>query len=698
MIRALAVLLLLLAPALLPATSLGSAAEPLRVGVPRQGDHFAYVENGRTTTLVWNGTLAFWDEWGRPMRLDMLEIHDDQAPVRVGYRGGEPVPRIWEAYGGRASGGGGSTGDAFLWGDNTTTMKAETGGIWYAPSTPAGRACLERAGWQGMALDAIARADAGALCPAFEGEAIRENGTEIVRGYAATRFELLRAGDPAGAVWLAPGLPYALAWSDCRASPLGGDPCGDAGNATVRLVGFEAGQDPLLPAQAPLAPGTVDPSDFVEPAQPAPDHGFSPFPAEAALAAIANDTSLTQHRDFMASHPDAPIVWATHAHDPHKNDSTAESWTFVWASREGGSSSVTSTQDGSCTVPDLPPPATLPRSAMMCKPAQREGQASVPPGTVPRQPPARSLSFAAAVRRFQAERLNPDEPLWTYSYQIGADGATIEVDAALTTPSAQPAAPLQQPANNGGEGNGDGIVLDALTGKAIMRQFVSSVDVTWTRTPGLLPPLSGQAAADGTKGHAIRLGALQTPGPAAVPGFTSGSAKAATLAVAGASLLALLLLSRAALAVLYSRIRSRELPAHPRRAIILRALETTPGLSVAELSDATGIRGGAVRHHLRVLVRGGHLARAEAAGQARYFLAGSLDPVRLAERAVLLADGAEARVLLLLRRSPGAHAAALARELGVSRPAVHYVVKRLARRGLVESRTEGGQARLYPRV
>lgn len=697
----------LAALALLLLSGLGLAASAVeshalddgRVGAPRQGDVFAYrSRDGREVALSWNGTGALHDEWGRAMDVDWLEVAAPESAHALGYRGGEQLARVYDnrgAGGGGGSAGGGSSGSPNVGGSDRADVEMRSAARWFGERPALDIPCLERAGWQGARIGDVAARAPGELCAAWAGAyaEVRAAGAEEVDGLLARRFVIGTNDQAALVLWLAPDVPYPLAMGECAWT------CPSAADASWRLVGYRGGGAPLLPAAPPLAPPA--PPSLAPLVDGLPRDGRSEFPAREALAAIEADAELTEHQEFRARHPDARPFLAMHVVDVNTYGAPdeTEEWGFAWAAGDEEGSHVRSIEDGDCrAAPPLPMalPPDLARSAGRCRPANTEGTLGCG-GCRGIIAPASTMSFDEAISRFEARRVTPDEPLWGYGYDLRAQGdgttsASITVMAAVYAPSQPQNANLLvgQPGGSGAV-NGETVTFDALTGEVLIHQYTANKTITWTHEGGLLDRIVPPATPGGSS--------TQVAAPVSLAARVPDGVYATSAAVAIAALAALLLARGVApIVLLYTRLTKRDVLAHPRRGAILGALQRSPGLSQQELEDATAVRGGALRHHLAVLVRAGQLARLESGGYARYFVAGTADHVRFAEETVLLAGGAEARLLHALREEPGLHAAALARKLGVTRPAVHATLRHLADKGLVRETREGVRLRIYART
>lgn len=134
---------------------------------------------------------------------------------------------------------------------------------------------------------------------------------------------------------------------------------------------------------------------------------------------------------------------------------------------------------------------------------------------------------------------------------------------------------------------------------------------------------------------------------------------------------------------LYSRIAREHLERHPSRARLVDIVRRSPGVSLADAQRASGLANGPFEHHLGKLVASGRVVVIEH-GRARL--------LRLAESGPLaLAPGTAASVAGLVRSRGQVRAADVARELGLSRQALHYHVRQLAEQGIIDARIERGR-------
>lgn len=175
----------------------------------------------------------------------------------------------------------------------------------------------------------------------------------------------------------------------------------------------------------------------------------------------------------------------------------------------------------------------------------------------------------------------------------------------------------------------------------------------------------------------VRVQVIPSIASAAVVGAAAG------LAVGGAVAFVLWRRWHFVAVALYSRIRREQIERHPSRARLVELVRASPGVSLADAQRASGLANGPFEHHLHKLVQSGRIVVVEH-GRARL--------LRLAESGPLaLPPGPAASVAELVRARGDVRAAEVARELGLSRQALHYHIRALSREGVIAARIEGGR-------
>jgi predicted transcriptional regulator len=175
--------------------------------------------------------------------------------------------------------------------------------------------------------------------------------------------------------------------------------------------------------------------------------------------------------------------------------------------------------------------------------------------------------------------------------------------------------------------------------------------------------------------------------------------QAAALAAGG--VVALVLLARwlrraapLAFAALYTRLSRSDVTGHPRRAALLDAIRTTPGIGTAELGRTLDLSPGTLGYHLRTLEKAG-LVKSLLAGRDRlWFEAGAKAP---APGELSLLDPSRRAIHETVTREPGLSQTDLARRLDMALPTVHHHVKALAETGAVDVRRDGAATRVFAR-
>jgi len=154
------------------------------------------------------------------------------------------------------------------------------------------------------------------------------------------------------------------------------------------------------------------------------------------------------------------------------------------------------------------------------------------------------------------------------------------------------------------------------------------------------------------------------------------------------------LLSILPAAPLYSRIKREDMLTSETRRRLMKHISTHPGVHFRQLMVETGLKNGALSHHLRTLERGRYI-RTRRDGMYRRFCTrervpeGEFRPHR-SPREI------DAMIMELLEETPGLTQAEIARRLGESRQRINNYVKRLAKAGLMELLRDGRVTRCYP--
>ncbi len=159
--------------------------------------------------------------------------------------------------------------------------------------------------------------------------------------------------------------------------------------------------------------------------------------------------------------------------------------------------------------------------------------------------------------------------------------------------------------------------------------------------------------------------------------------------VLGGELTELALLLPAAL--LYARIRREQVLDHFVRGRVFGYIEGHPGASYSEIMDALHLANGVASYHLYVLEREKFIA-SRRAGSARVYYPPDQPP--RAEDSGL--SPVQARIMALVRESPGVSQSDIARRLGTRRQNVHYNVSRLSQAGVVAVDGWGWRKRVFP--
>lgn len=658
---------------------------------PRFGDTVAYIKADAETggarvdfVFRWLDHAVVPDPWGRPMAIDRVVVaRGDGAQARYGYEPGRLEAATIETTGaGSMSGGDGGNGP--LGGRGESEVR-EYLTLEYAPVWPIlleAEMCAFRGGWQGRSMDQVATLAPQSFCPGITwATRLQALGVEVVAGRLAQRVQL--EGDSQSVTyWISPEVAYPLAILSCgRMWGVACDPTATSSSGVV-LSGAEPGEGAQV-STAPVARIESKPTFALATfTRDGPRDGRDvAFPLDAALDAVASDDGAAHFRAWRERHPDAALVAASHQVYPYLEPSVPEreAWGLFWKTPEGETRVLSVSRDRRCTVvTNVAIPSALTRAAGVCRPGVAEVDGST--GAEATAAPAEMLTLAEATDAF-LKAAAPRTSVSFIAYDVGTaqHPPTILVAGAAPRPTR-----LRDPTDGaGGETSSEVVSFDARTGAA--RYRLTTVNVTiLPGSPGLVPiaPMALEEMTSTPRG-------LEFPRVSA----TTYAATGATLL--GALVVAIMARAAASLVFLYTRLTRRDVLAHPRRAAILAALETDPGAGIAELRRHLGVGAGTIRYHLSVLDHAGAVKAIRSGRRVHHFLAGRADHQALMRKTRLHAGGAQARVLACIERRPGILATEIARELGVSRAAVHYTVKRLVLLRVVEARPEGGAKGLY---
>ena len=136
---------------------------------------------------------------------------------------------------------------------------------------------------------------------------------------------------------------------------------------------------------------------------------------------------------------------------------------------------------------------------------------------------------------------------------------------------------------------------------------------------------------------------------------------------------------------LYTHLAPSRVLEHPRRAALLSLIQQEPGIAFSQARQHLNLAPGAMQHHAHILETAGVVFSSQHGQQRRIY------PV--AGGHVAPTEALATRALERLRASGTAMTnAELARELGVSRQALHYHMRKLVADGAL-TREHGGRCR-----
>jgi len=622
------------------------APQEWRIGVAKVGDEVGYRSFNPVgwTTYKVEAPRTLLDAWGNNVTANVVQRLHERSPdgaKALHYLPGSARPfadaskqeRSWDLSYNRNPGGDGVE--------------------WNYP-------CLATGRWQGRTPSQLVGTSWADLCDQLWGGAKWEPGAvsavtvERFQDQDALRMEVRFNAWTFLVYWFAPGEAY----------PLGVDRCiqpsfctPDTAQSSLVRVSFSPGHGEPIRWDGSSTDSRRAESDFGEVGARGPPGGaVGTYALDDALARVEDDARLTSFRAWRAAHPDALLVEARLSLPAAPGagsvpPSASPSWDLTWLARDSSSRRVVTTQDPACAAV----PLVLPTSVPCAQNSEAPPKAGMPfPGG-----PQRGLRLDASLR--DALRDHPGESLRTLTWYRPHPDVSL----------------LQLEFWGSGRWSGPIVVFNATSGE---RMMATQPDLGYEALAEPPARASG-ATVMGSEARVLAQAALQASTPA--------------LTVGGVTLLAILAAPRfPALAVaLYSRLTKQDALEHPRRRAILDLLRQQPGLPTGAVAVALHYGDGATRHHLDVLRRVGAITRLDLADGPRWFVPGSVERAQMAREAVLAIEGAEARVLRLVEHAPGIHAAQVARELGVTRPAVHLTLRRLANKGLVHARPDPADPR-----
>ncbi len=124
------------------------------------------------------------------------------------------------------------------------------------------------------------------------------------------------------------------------------------------------------------------------------------------------------------------------------------------------------------------------------------------------------------------------------------------------------------------------------------------------------------------------------------------------------------------------------------RQVVFEFVRDTPGMHLRGVQQRLGIPLGTVEYHLRELVRVGLVTEREDGIYRRYYVAGQLGGV---DRELIAALRPEIprRVVMHLLLNPGLNFGQVKSGFDISGSTLHYHLKKLEKRGIIERRREG---------
>lgn len=128
---------------------------------------------------------------------------------------------------------------------------------------------------------------------------------------------------------------------------------------------------------------------------------------------------------------------------------------------------------------------------------------------------------------------------------------------------------------------------------------------------------------------------------------------------------------------------------NPQREKLLKVIEEQPGLNIWEVAKRMRLSRGATRHHLRRLIRSGHVVTIRQGHHLLHF-SNAMPPRRREAVALLRVGSIRALVEYILEQEAVVKPSVVAERLGISRRSLRRSIKMLANADLVESQPVEG--------
>ncbi len=154
-------------------------------------------------------------------------------------------------------------------------------------------------------------------------------------------------------------------------------------------------------------------------------------------------------------------------------------------------------------------------------------------------------------------------------------------------------------------------------------------------------------------------------------------------------------LSPAALG-LFSRFQGPRVLDNPRRAELNGMVCKSPGITVPDLCQESGLSRNAVLHHLRMLEDQGMIVHRRMGRSTHWFENGGRYGRERKDAYAVLHDDRTRDVAQFILRNPGSHQGAIGSALGLSPSVVHWHMKRLEDALLVERERVGRSVQCFP--
>jgi predicted transcriptional regulator len=134
---------------------------------------------------------------------------------------------------------------------------------------------------------------------------------------------------------------------------------------------------------------------------------------------------------------------------------------------------------------------------------------------------------------------------------------------------------------------------------------------------------------------------------------------------------------------MYSKLRDEKVVDHKTRGEIIHYIAKNPGSHFREIKGALKLKNGTLSYHVKVLENNGYVKSRTDGMYKRFYPFGYRIPD-------VTLSNTERRIIAIIGDNPGITQKAISDEMKITQPAVAYHIKKLKKKGIVESSRRWG--------